>query len=194
MPGPLVPVDTRGGASEGARWLDDFHAGSRAAMTGLYMDHFSTVRRAVGRVLRGADGETVVHEVFCRLIADAALRASFRGGSLRAWISTVAHHHALDYRRRRHREQPGGDAADLGSEVEDVASSEGSLEARLLVDRFRRESLPEKWRPVFEARFIEQLNQSEAARALGIHRTTLAYQEFRVRQLLRKFFLRGEVA
>jgi RNA polymerase sigma-70 factor (ECF subfamily) len=37
-----------------------------------------------------------------------------------------------------------------------------------------------------------QLNQAEAARRLGIHRTTLLYQELRVRQLLRNFVLGAE--
>jgi len=194
MPGPLVPAVPGGDAPERPRWLDDFHEGSRAAMTELYVDQFGAVERAVGRVLQGADKETAVHEVFYRLLADAELRLSFRGGSLRAWISTVARNHALDYRRRRERERPAGAAEDVCSEVQDVSTFEESLEARSLIERFRRDKLPEKWRAVFEARFIGQLHQSEAARALGIHRTTLLYQEFRIRQLLRAFFLRGEAA
>jgi RNA polymerase sigma-70 factor (ECF subfamily) len=63
-----------------------------------------------------------------------------------------------------------------------------------MIDRFRAHHLPAKWRGVFEVRFVQQLDQSEAARVLGIHRTTLVYQEFRVRQLLRKFFLQKEGA
>jgi RNA polymerase sigma-70 factor (ECF subfamily) len=156
-------------------------------MAQLYVDHFSTVDRSVGRVLQGADRETIVHEVFCRLLADANLRASFRGGSIRAWISTVGRNLALDYRRRRQREQPCGSAEDVHDDAHDAASPETLLEARELIGRFRDERLPEKWRPVFDARFVQQLHQSEAARALGIHRTTLLYQEFRIRQLLRKF-------
>ncbi|NPC78158.1 RNA polymerase subunit sigma-70, partial [Pyxidicoccus fallax] len=57
---------------------------------------------------------------------------------------------------------------------------------------FRREHLPAKWAPVFEARFVRQLSQREAAAALGLHRTTLAYQELRIRSLLKKFLLPPE--
>ena len=48
-----------------------------------------------------------------------------------------------------------------------------------------------KWLRVFEVRFIQQLDQSEAARVLKISRTTLIYQEYRVRKLLNGYFLRG---
>jgi RNA polymerase sigma-70 factor (ECF subfamily) len=194
MPGTLVPAKAKRGAAEDPTWLEEFHAGSPGAMTQLYVDHFATVERSVGRVLRGADKETVVHEVFCRLLGDAGLRASFQGGSMRAWISTVGRNLALDYRRRRQREQPCGSAEDVHDDADDLPSPEGQLEARELIGRFRDERLPEKWRAVFDARFVQQLHQSEAARALGIRRTTLLYQEFRIRQLLRKFFLGREVA
>ena len=42
---------------------------------------------------------------------------------------------------------------------------------------------------MFEARFLQHLNQSEAAALLGMRRTTLAYRELRIRALLRKFLL-----
>ena len=53
----------------------------------------------------------------------------------------------------------------------------------------RGQVLPPAWRPVFEARFLQHLNQSEAATQLGMRRTTLAYRELRIRALLRKFLL-----
>ena len=62
----------------------------------------------------------------------------------------------------------------------------------MLVDRFREQVLPAKWAGVFQARFIEQRDQRDAAASLGIARTTLAYQELRIRSLLKKFLLRGE--
>jgi RNA polymerase sigma-70 factor (ECF subfamily) len=62
-------------------------------------------------------------------------------------------------------------------------------DARLLLERFCRDVLPTKWRPVFETCFVRQLTQRDAARELGISRTTLLYQQHRVRALLRKFLL-----
>ena len=87
------------------RWLVDFHAGRRSVLEQCYRELYPTVQRAVGRVLTGADQETVIHEVFYRLISREDLRRSFRGGSLKAWIATVAYHQALEYVRRQQREQ-----------------------------------------------------------------------------------------
>jgi RNA polymerase sigma-70 factor (ECF subfamily) len=49
--------------------------------------------------------------------------------------------------------------------------------------------LPKKWERVFVARFLEQQDQPTAARSLGIPRTTLAYQEYRIRKRLRKYMM-----
>ena len=57
----------------------------------------------------------------------------------------------------------------------------------VFIARFLREALPEEWGPIFQARFVEQLDQREAARRLGMHRTTLAYREVRIRKLLRAY-------
>ena len=43
------------------------------------------------------------------------------------------------------------------------------------------------------ARFLEQLDQRQAARKVGISRTTLVYQEARIRRLLRRFLRRGDM-
>jgi RNA polymerase sigma-70 factor (ECF subfamily) len=192
MPARLRPIEAEPRPREQPGWLDEFHAGDPGAMRQCYLDHFAAVERAVGRILQGADKETVVHEVFYRVIADAGVRASFQGGSIRAWLSTVARNCAVDYKRRQQRETPSGAPPDLADEAGDGTSFESSAIARDWVARFRTECLPEKWHGVFEARFVAQASQSEAARSLGMHRTTLLYQEIRIRQLLRKFLLRSE--
>jgi RNA polymerase sigma-70 factor (ECF subfamily) len=191
MPSPLLPARAQESSPDAPDWLGAFHRGTQAAMQQCYADYYATVDRAVGRVLEGADKETVIHEVFYRVISDGALRASFHGGSLRAWMATIARNGAIDYWRRRQRERPGGTAEDLLDEVPDSARFDARVEARVTIDKFRGR-LPEKWRGVFEARFVDQLDQSEAARALGIHRTTLLYREIRVRALLRKLVFEKE--
>jgi type IV secretory pathway TrbD component len=60
MPAPLLPAEVDGGSGGRPRWLEEFHAGSKQAMTQLYADHFAGVERSVGRVLHGADRETVI--------------------------------------------------------------------------------------------------------------------------------------
>jgi RNA polymerase sigma-70 factor (ECF subfamily) len=167
-------------------WLARFHAGDREAMEECYRSHFATVERAVGRYVQGIDRETVIHEVFYRLLSTESLRQAFRGGSLAAWLSTVARNHAIDYARRRGREELLGNKSPWGY-VE--AGMDQAAEAHILVERFRKEYLPPKWEGVFRTRFIEQRTQRDAARELGISRTTLVYQEMRVRALLEKFLL-----
>ncbi len=169
--------------------LEGFHAGNRTTLERVYRDHYAKVARAAASVLAPADAETVTHEVFHRLLSTPTMRESFKGGDLGAWLARVAKNQALDFRRRYARET----TLDEGVEAPDTTSTESdqgdSLSAAMVVERFRKTVLPAKWDAVFEARFLKQLGQREAALALGMHRTTLMYQEHRIRALLQKFVL-----
>lgn len=167
-------------------WLENFHDGCRTTLAGVYRDHFATVQRAVGRVLSGADQETVIHEVFFRLIASAEQRRQFRGGSFGAWIATVARNLAIDHARRRDRELPMA-AETLPDRVETI-DGDALAGARVLIERFRN-GLPENRRRVFDLCFLGQLTQREAAAMLGVARTTLAYQHHQIRVRLRRFLI-----
>jgi len=174
-----------------ASWLERFHAGDRDVLDEVYRAHVETVHRAAGGVLGGADLETVVHEVFFKLMSNADLRKSFHGGDLGAWLLVMGRHHAIDYVRRRNREEPAG--LEVAGPAEAVHAGIGArAEAALLIEKFCAEVLPPKWRAVFEARFVQHLTQTEAATALGVHRTTLVYQELRIRRLLSAFLLEEE--
>jgi RNA polymerase sigma-70 factor (ECF subfamily) len=173
-------------------WLDRFHAGEREVLDECYRNHFRVVETAVGHVLRGADKETVIHDVFLQLLARPELRRGFTGGSFAAWLATIARHQAIDFWRRYRREHSLEQLASRnapGEPVQPVEPLERTVEARLLIDRFRREVLPPKWARVFEARFVSGLDQRSAAAQVGISRTTLAYQEIQLRRLLRRFLL-----
>jgi RNA polymerase sigma-70 factor (ECF subfamily) len=173
--------------SEAEAWLQEFHDGRKARMASLYREYFATVAAAVGRVIGGADQETVIHEVFLKLLSSADERRRFHGGSFGAWITTVARNQAIDYARRRGRElvtAPEQITAQVGA----VAGAADAATARILIDRFR-EGLPEKWRPVLELCFLRQLSQRDAAAALGLSRTTVAYQHHQIRVRLRKFLV-----
>lgn len=180
-----------GTAAEASDWLLRFHRGDRSTIEALYREHFDTVDGAVGRSLRGADRETVVHEVFYHLMTNAEARQGFHGGSLSAWLSTMARHKAIDYIRRQRREEPMG--TDPEEFAGDVASQafDRRTEARMLLQQFRETIVPPKWRSVFDARFLQELDQPQAAKELGISRTTLAYREYRIRGMLRRFVLSG---
>jgi RNA polymerase sigma-70 factor (ECF subfamily) len=176
--------------------LAEFHSGSKAALEACYREHFAAVDRAVARILTGADRETAVHEVFFRVISNAPLRQSYQGGSLGAWLAAIARNHAIDFARRRQREQPAGGESEWIDEREqpDADALERRTQAGALIERFRAEHLPAKWAAVFELRFLEHLDQRQAAAKLGVHRTTLAYREYRVRALLQRFLLKTERA
>ena len=179
-------------STETDSWLERFHAGQRDVLEACYRDHFDLVYRAVARIVSGPDRETIVHEVFFRLISSVKQRSGFKGGSFEAWIRTVARNRAIDFLRHHKRETlvDPETVASLASREE--IEREDATHAYLLIEKFLAECLPGKWRPVFEARFIKQLSQREAARELGMRRTTLAYQEHQVRKLLRRFLLRLE--
>lgn len=169
--------------------LAAFHAGDRTVLEQCYRDHFATVAAAAGRILQRVDAETVTHEVFHRLLASAEMRATFRGGDLGAWLARVSTNRAIDHRRRYAREESLSPTLPVEAARTDDAER---LSARRIVERFRSERLPPKWERVFQARFFDQLGQREAALALGMSRTTLMYQEHRIRALLRKFVLEDE--
>jgi len=166
-------------------WLRRFHAGDREVIEDCYREHFATVERAIGTVLGSADRETAIHELWTRLLEGEALRRGFQGGAFASWLAVVARNHALDMRRRITREtaRPAEDAESRTETWEEAA------QARILIDRFRRELLPPEWAGVFELRFLQQLPQREAAARLSLHRTTLAYRELRIRRLLKRFLL-----
>jgi RNA polymerase sigma-70 factor, ECF subfamily len=174
-------------------WLSSFYAGDRAAVERCYREHQRAVADAVGRLLPPADAETVTHEVFYSLLSDARLRENFQGGHFATWIVRVARNRALDYLRRRKRERPEI-LEDLPYADERFSAErvEEEIEAKRLVERFRRECLPPKWAAVFEARFVRQLSQRQAASELGMRRTTLLYQEHRIRAILEKFLVHAD--
>jgi RNA polymerase sigma-70 factor (ECF subfamily) len=153
-------------------------------MEACYRENFATVDDAVGAVLSGADRDTVVHEVFYRLMTRPELRNSFSGNNLSAWLRAVARNHAIDFARRRGREIP---CPTVTSEQHHGAapSPEGPLAARQTIEKLRV-SLPARFQPIFEARYIQQQTQCQAARTLGMRRTTLVHLERRMRRRIAK--------
>lgn len=169
--------------------LTRFHDGDRSLVAAIYEEHYEVVDRAVSRVLSGAaDRESVVQDVFYRLLASQQMRRGFQGGSLAGWLTTVARNQAIDFARRYRRELRLVEGYEQPSQAQGARPGERE-EATVLVERFVREVLPTKWAPVFQKRFLEGLSQREAAAALGLRRTTLAYREFCINRMLKQFLL-----
>ena len=186
---PVAPMESTAPVPARDPALEAFYAGDRRTLEACYRDHYGIVADAVGRVLHGIDRETVIHEVFFRVLTERDFRESFRGPHMRPWLATVARNQAIDFLRRQGRGVPLERAPEPEPGGRDL---DAELDAKALIQRFREEALPGKWQAVFEARFLKQLDQREAAAELGMHRTTLAYQELRIRQLLKRFLLRME--
>ena len=170
-------------------WLESFHRGDRSALEEAYRHNVKAVIDEASRLLRSADAETVAHEVFFRVLSDERMRRGFLGGSLGAWLRVVARRAAIDLLRRRRREDGPLDDDRFHDYPADPTREHEERDARVMVDRFRAEVLPDKYKALFEVRFMRQLAQRDAANELGLSRSTLAYQEERVRELLKTFLL-----
>ena len=180
------------GARDDAGWLARFHRGDRAILEDCYREQFATVDARVAPLLRGADRETAIHEVFARLMSGEELRQSFQGGSLAAWLATVARNHATDARRRLAREK---DALGRPSRRRSAPPRMGRRGGRATADRTASSATTcnRTGSASSGCGFLQQLPQREAAARLSIRRTTLAYRELRIRRLLRRFLLRPAV-
>lgn len=186
-----VPADEHG-ACDG-RWLARFHRGDRTLVAGVYQEHFGALAAMLTRLLPApSDRESLIHGLFCDLLAKQELRQRFVGGNLAAWLTTVARNRAIDLLRRRRLERERANKANrsLYGEEDEVGGEaiEHAVEAHRVIERMRH-VLPGKLWSVFEARFVEQLSQRDAAKQIGIGRTTLAYRERRVRALLKEHVL-----
>jgi len=189
-----APWRDGGPIPEDAEWLEQFHSGAKEVLRDCYENNFDVVWHAVGGLLKGADRETVVHEVFFRALFQSEQRRKFRGGAFGSWIATMARNHAIDFLRRARRERPWEDAPPHVRDASYLPSTDDDIDFHRFVEAFKRDVLPAKWLPVFDLRFLRHLTQREAARVLGIGRTTLAYQELIIRRLLKREILGKEHA
>jgi len=167
-------------------FLAAFHRGDRAVIEQVYRDYGARVIGAAQRLVGPVDAETIAHDVFYKLLTNERTRASFRGGNLGAWLTQVAVRAAVDDLRKRRRE-----TAHERDAEEAVQQQDTELEAKILIERFQKEILPAEWAALFDVRFLRQLPQRDAAKELGIPRSTLVYQEQKIRDLLERFLLGG---
>jgi len=130
-------------------WLRAFHAGQRDCLERCYREQWPTVERAVATIIAtGADRETLVHEVFFRLLNEESLRRGFHGGSFSAWLRVVARNQAIDYARRRRLEvQIPNDAHTLndsaaGGAPRSAGTTPISSPSRRRIDSFRATPSP----------------------------------------------------
>ncbi|MEZ4270480.1 MAG: sigma-70 family RNA polymerase sigma factor [Myxococcota bacterium] len=172
-------------------WMVRFKAGDVEVLSEVYREHFAILHQTVSYWVSGADADNVVHDVFYKLISRQEVREGYRGGALGAWLKSMAKNQAIDYLRRYRREHLTNpeDTIRLADRngVDPGSRAREDVLLETLIKRFRFEVLPPKWAPVFDARFLRELSQHEAAAYLSMRRTTLAYQEIRIRRLFKSF-------
>lgn len=154
----------------------------------IYREHFDDVSQTARRYLAGADHESVVQQVFLKLLSSEDARRSFQGGSFGGWLNRITQNQALEYLRRHRNERLGAEAAGEGDATADPTLH---FEAAQWVAQFRQ-TLPPEWAPIFELCFLKRLDQRTAATELKMARTTLAYRCLRIRWKLQAALLADE--
>jgi RNA polymerase sigma-70 factor (ECF subfamily) len=153
----------------------------RQAFAPLYLRHADAVFRfAFRRLGNRPNAEDATSRTFERALT--ALD-SFRGGSFRAWLFTIARNTVIDQQRAAHADQSLDAARDTvdgtpGPEETAMSAGEGRWIRRLLVE------LPERQRQVVELR-LAGLSDVEIAHVLGRSHGSIRTVQYRALQRLR---------
>jgi RNA polymerase sigma factor (sigma-70 family) len=169
--------------------LETFWRGDSEALEAIYRAHARRLLGTARAIVGPAEAESVVHETFVELIRNQDLRRRFTGGSIESWLGAIARRKSLEHLRRRGEIRPserGGDATDGGGEQPDP-SPEPRLEARDLLVRFLKGTVPAAQADFFRRRFLDGQTQVQVAAALGVPRSTLEGWEHRLSEKLRRF-------
>jgi RNA polymerase sigma-70 factor (ECF subfamily) len=159
--------------------------GSEEAFVMLYRRHQGRVFRFALRMSGDEEAaEEVVQEVFLTVIR-GSVRYDTARGSLAAWLLGVARNHVLRILEREPRATRDVETAEL--DVPDASPDVlASLLARERSEALRRAvlSLPSSYREVLALCDLEELDYTDAARALGCSLGTIRSRLHRARSLL----------
>lgn len=176
--------------------LEGFYAGYPDVLAAIYREHIDDIEKSVSRYFRGIDAENVVHDVFLSLLERPDLRRQFTGGNFRAWLNTMAIHRATDYARQKKRWQPIDHPTSFDGYLEPICPEDDLIHKDQIrsikhaLDVFSKDILPKlgsKVTEMFNLRFGQGVSQAEAARQLGISRTSAIEREQRFMKPLSQF-------
>ncbi|PEF73607.1 RNA polymerase subunit sigma [Bacillus pseudomycoides] len=132
------------------------------------------------------DAQDITQEVFVKIHASLP-NYQFRG--LKTWMARIATNHAIDYKRKKEREKV---ELSLSNETqEDIKSShniEASLlrkEKKLLIAQKLKE-LPENYRDVVLAHYLEEKSYQEIATQQNAEVKTVEMKLYRARKWIKK--------
>lgn len=171
--------------------LRRFHDGDATVLAALFRAHAPRAVALMRHKLPSIDAEAAVQEAFVNLLSSAEQRRRFTGGAFAAFLCTLARCRGIDAWRR---EQRYVDESAAGEPIAGDSSVDDRLAARELLEKFWQRSVPPAQKDFFQARFIEQQTQVEAADRLHIKRSTLATWEKRLAERLRRAVVSGEIA
>jgi len=163
--------------------LNAIREGDRQASKRLY-DRYAGHAMAIGlRYVPERDAvRDVMQDSFVTILTSIS-KFNYRGeGSLRAWVSGIVAHKAIDYLRTHERISYVASIPDQADEPEEP--DVGRVPPDVLTEMIGR--LPANYRMVLNLYVFEQRSHKEIAQMLGIKENTSSSQFFRAKQLLAK--------
>jgi RNA polymerase sigma factor (sigma-70 family) len=172
--------------------LEPFRRGDKSALECVYLTYFERIQKLVRHGLHAvranvhvpgpgaSDLRDVVQETFLRAFAEAARVAYDGRREYWPFLATITRNLIVDHARRRNREVHVDELPD----VEEVVVEPAPWVDPLLVRKVEAylSQLPRELRRVHELRYVADLTQEAAARALGLSRQQLRTLEERLRR------------
>ncbi|MCZ8523384.1 MULTISPECIES: RNA polymerase sigma factor [Paenibacillus] len=170
-------------------WIARIIAGDREAFRELVERYGADLYKAVYSVLHSAkDAEDVTQEVLLKIYSSLP---QYRHGGLKTWLTRIAVHKAIDYKRSRDRKKE-----QLTGEWEETQGTgqlqESPVEAHVMRrDRRERvreslERLPGAYRKVVVAFYLEDKSYQQIAAEQQIAVKTVESKLYRAKQYMRK--------
>lgn len=161
-------------------------AGDTEAFGGIYARYRTNVyRRIWSMVSNNAIAEDITSETFIRAFrAIGGFQAD--GGSIKAWLNTIAKNLVVEHYRSRHYKNLVMVDHVLDDSITDIGADEVVLN-QLPSENIRgilRSRVREDWAEILIARYVEDLTVSETAEKLALRETQVIKNSHRARRVL----------
>lgn len=173
--------------------IDRVLAGDDEAFRILTQRYANYVFRIAYGVLQNAkDAEDAAQEAFVQMYLSLP---RYERKGLKAWLARIAVNKAIDWKRKvaGRKEMPLPDAETVHHRLERDGPAAVASAERAVLDRERREeiarnlhALPENYRSVIVAYYLEEKSYREIAAELGVEVKTVESRLYRAKQWMRK--------
>ncbi|MGG3527674.1 RNA polymerase sigma factor [Bacillus pseudomycoides] len=167
--------------------IEKAQQGSEHAFRILVQTYRHYIFQVIFAILRHEeDAQDITQEVFVKIHASLP-SYQFRG--LKTWMARIATNHAIDYKRKKEREKV---ELSLSNETQENIKSSHNIEAllltkeqKLLIAQKLRE-LPENYRDVVLAHYLEDKSYQEIATQQNAEVKTVEMKLYRARKWIKK--------